>query len=93
MPRGKRFSEEEIINKLRQAEVLLGQGKQIEEVCRQIGVSNQSYYKWRRKFGGMEIPQGKRLKELERENSQLKKIVAEQALDNAMLKEIASGKF
>ena len=93
MPRGKRFSEEEIINKLRQAEVLLGQGEQIEEVCRQIGVSNQSYYKWRRKFGGMEIPQAKRLKELERENSQLKKIVAEQALDNAMLKEIASGKF
>jgi len=93
MPRGKRFSEEEIINKLRQAEVLLGQGKRIEEVCRQIGVSNQSYYKWRRKFGGMEIPQAKRLKELERENSRLKRLVADQALDNAMLKDIASGKF
>lgn len=93
MPRGKRFSEEEIINRLRQAEVLLGQGKRIEEVCRQIGVSNQSYYKWRRKFGGMEIPQAKRLKELERENSRLKRLVADQALDNAMLKDIASGKF
>ena len=93
MAKRKRFSEEEIINKLRQAEVLLGQGKAVDEVCRQIGVSNQSFYKWRRKFGGMEVPQAKKLKELERENARLKRLVADQALDNVMLKDLLQGKF
>jgi transposase-like protein len=89
----KRFSEEEIINKLRQGEVMFGQGKRVEEVCRQLAVSNQTFYKWRRKYGGMEVPQAKKLKELERENSRLKRLVADQALDNVMLKDLLSGKF
>lgn len=88
-----RHSEEQIINKLRQADVWMGEGRQVPDVCKQLGISQQTFYKWRKKYGGMEVPQAKRLKELERENARLKKLVAEQALDNAMLKEIASGKF
>ena len=93
MAKRKRYSEEDIINKLRQGEVMLGQGKRVEEVCRQLGVSNQTFYKWRKTYGGMEVPQAKKLKELERENSRLKRLVAEQALDNVMLKDLLSGKF
>ena len=93
MSKRKRYSEEEIINKLRQADVLLADGKTIAETCKQLGVTNQTYYKWRRSFGGMEVPQAKKLKDLEKENARLKKLVAEQALDISMLKEISTGKF
>ena len=93
MSKRKRYSEEEIINKLRQADVLLADGKTIAETCKQLGVTNQTYYKWRRSFGGMEVPQAKKLKDLEKENARLKKLDAEQALDISMLKEISTGKF
>jgi len=92
MPR-KRFTPEQIITHLREAEVLLSQGKSVGEVCRQLNVSENTYYRWRREYGGLEIDQAKRLKELEKENQRLKKLVAEQALDNAILKEAARGNF
>jgi putative transposase len=89
----KRFSAEEIIGKLREAEVVLAQGQTVGQVVRKLGVSEQTYYRWRREHGGMKVDQAKRLKELEREKSQLKKIVADQALDNAMLRELSRGNF
>jgi transposase-like protein len=89
----KRFSAEEIIGKLREAEVVLAQGQTVGQVVRKLGVSEQTYYRRRREYGGMKVDQAKRLKELERENSQLKKIVADQALDNAMLRELSRGNF
>ena len=89
----KRFSAEEIIGKLREAEVVLAQGQSVGHVVRKLGVSEQTYYRWRREYGGMKVDQAKRLKELERENSQLKKVVADQALDNAMLRELSRGNF
>lgn len=92
MPR-KRFAAEQIITHLREAEVLLSQGKSVGEVCRQLEVSENTYYRWRREYGGLEVDQVKRLKELEKENQRLKKLVAEQALDNAILKEAARGNF
>ena len=92
MPR-KRFTPEQIITHLREAEVLLSQGKNVGEVCRQLNVSENTYYRWRREYGGLEIDQAKRLKELEKEKQRLKKLVAEQALDNAILKEAARGNF
>jgi len=92
MPR-KRFTAEQIITHLRQAEVLLSQGKTVGEVCRQLEVSENTYYRWRRVYGGLEVDQAKRLKELEKENQRLKKLVAEQALDNAILKEATRGNF
>jgi len=72
---------------------LLSQGKSVGEVCRQLNVSENTYYRWRREYGGLEIDQAKRLRELEKENQRLKKLVAEQALDNAILKEAARGNF
>lgn len=93
MPRGKRIKAEEIVSKLRQAEVMLAKGTALELVCKQLEISPQSYYRWRKEYGGLEIDQAKKLKELERENARLKKLVADMALDNAMLKDIASGNF
>lgn len=93
MPRGKRVKPEEIITKLRQAEIELARGATIEEACRKIEVTGPCYYRWRKKYGGMEIGQAKQLKDLERENAQLKKLVADQALDISMLKDVASGNF
>ncbi len=87
----RRFSPEQIITHLRQVEILVGQGKTAGEACRQIGVTEQTYYRWRRDYGGMEIDQLKRLKALELENNRLKHVVAEQALDIAILKEAARG--
>ena len=87
----KRFSAEEIIQKLREAEVHLSQGNTIPEACRKIGVTNQTYYHWRKEYGGVRTDQAKRLKELERENARLKKLVAEAELDKAILREAASG--
>ncbi len=93
MPKGKKFGAEEIVTKLRLAEVELSRGQSVEEVCKKLQISPQSFYRWRKEYGGLEIDQAKRLKDLERENARLKRLVADQALDNAMLKDIASGNF
>ena len=89
----KRYAAEEIIGKLREAEVVLAQGESVAQVARRLGVAEPMYYRWRREYGGLRVDQAKRLKELERENSRLKRLVADQALDNAILKEVASGNF
>lgn len=89
----KRFSVEQIINHLREAEVLLSQGKTVGEICRLIGVSEQSYYRWRREYGGLKVDQARRLKELEAENSRLKRAVADLTLDKLILKEAAEGNW
>lgn len=93
MPKGKRVGAEEIVSKLRLAEVDLAKGGSIEEVCKKLHISTQSFYRWRKEYGGLEIDQAKKLKELERENARLKRLVADQALDNAMLRDVASGNF
>ena len=87
----KSHSPELIINKLREAEILLNQGANVGEASRKIGVTEQTYYRWRKEYGGMRIEQAKRLKELEKENTCLKKLVADISLDNAILKEAARG--
>ena len=87
----KRYSPEQIITKLREAEVLSSQGMTVPIICRKIGISPQTYYRWRREYGGMEVDQAKKLKDLERENARLKKLVAEQALDIEILKEASRG--
>jgi transposase-like protein len=87
------FTAEQIIGKLREAEVMLSQGNSVGEASRKIGVAEQTYYRWRREYGGMRVEQAKRLKELEKENSRLKKLVADVSLDNAILKEAAKGNF
>ena len=89
----KRFTAEQIINKLREAEVLQSSGLSIVEICRQLGVKEQTYYKWRKEYGGMRIDQAKRLKEVEQENNRLKKLVADLSLDNAILKETVRGNY
>jgi len=88
-----RFTAEQIIGKLREAELLLGQGMSIGEAIRRLGVSEQTYYRWRKEYGGMRVDQAKRLKELEAENARLKKIVADLSLDNSILKETVRGNF
>jgi transposase-like protein len=87
------FTAEQIIGKLREAEVLLSQGSSVDEACRKLGVTEQTYYRWRKEYGGMRVDQAKRLKELEKENARLKKLVADISLDNAILKEAAKGNF
>jgi putative transposase len=89
----KKYSAEQIINKLREAEVLLSQGDTIAVVTRKIGISDVTYYHWRKEYGGLTIDQAKRLKDLEVENSRLKKLVADLSLDNSILKEAARGNF
>ena len=89
----KSHSPEQIINKLREAEILLNQGANVGEASRKIGVTEQTYYRWRKEYGGMRIEQAKRLKALEKENARLKKLVADISLDNAILKEVAEGNF
>ena len=89
----KRFTAEQIITKLREAEVLQSSGLSIVEICRQLEVKEQTYYKWRKEYGGMRIDQAKRLKEVEQENSRLKKLVADLSLDNAILKETVRGNY
>ena len=89
----KSHSPEQIINKLREAEILLNQGANVGEASRKIGVTEQTYYRWRKEYGGMRIEQAKRLKELEKENTRLKKLVADISLDNAILKEASEGNF
>jgi putative transposase len=89
----KEFTPEQIITKLREAEVLLSKGQTVVEIVRQMGITEQTYYRWRKVYGGMQVNQALRLKALEKENSQLKKLVADLSLDNAILKEASRGNF
>jgi putative transposase len=89
----KGYTPEQIINKLREAEILLSQGNTIGEASRKIGITEQTYYRWRKEYGGMRVEQARKLKSLEKENAQLKKLVADLSLDNAILKEVAEGNF
>lgn len=90
MPK-KRFSTEQIVVLLRQIEVLMSQGKSAPVACREAGISQQSFYRWRKEYGGLEIEQAKRFKELERENVRLKRLVADLSLEKQILKDVASG--
>ena len=92
MPR-KRFTVQQIINHLREAEVLLSQGQRVGEICRRLGIAEQTYYRWRRAYGGLKLDQAKRLKELEQENARLKRAVADLTLDKLILKEAAEGNW
>ena len=89
----KRHTAEQIIHKLREAEVALSQGQTVKTVCRQLEVTEQTYYRWRKEYGGLKVDQAKRLRELERENSRLKRLLADAHLDNAILKEVSEGNF
>ena len=89
----KRYGVDQIIPMLRRADVELGKGKKVPEICKLLGISTQTYYRWRQKYGGMAPEMAKELKALQKENAQLKKLVADQALDNAILKEAAKGNF
>ena len=89
----KRYTAEQIITKLREAEVELSKGLPTPQVCKKLGISDQTYYRWRKEYGGLRVDQAKRLKQLEQENARLKKVVADLALDNSILREVASGKF
>ena len=93
MGQKRRPTAEQIIAKLREVEVLLGQGRTVGEAARHIGVTEQTYYRWRKKYGGMKTDQARRLKDLERENAQLRKAVADLTLDKLILKEAAEGNF
>lgn len=88
----KRYKAEDIIHKLREADVLLAQGKPLTEVCRALGVTDVTYYRWRKEFGGLKVEQAKRLKELEQENARLRKAVSDLTIDKLILSEIAKGK-
>ena len=92
MPK-KRYPAEQIIRFLREAEVELAKGQTTGEVCRKLGITEQTYYRWRKEYGSLRVDQVRRLKELERENGRLKKLVADQALDLAILKEASSGNY
>jgi putative transposase len=87
----KSYTAEQIINKLREAEIMLSQGATLAVIWKKIGVSDCTYYRWRKEYGGMRIDQARRLKELEQENSRLKRLVADLSLDNAILKEASRG--
>jgi putative transposase len=90
---GKKHTAEQIIAKLRQAEIEQAKGATVGEICRKIEVTEQTYYRWRKEYGGLQIDQARRLKELEKENQRLKKLVADQALDKAILEEALKGKY
>ena len=87
------FTPEQILAKLRQIEVSIAQGKSVPVACREAGISDVSYYRWRKEFGGLKLDQAKRLKELERENAKLKRLVAELSLEKQILKDVAEGNF
>lgn len=89
----KRFTTEQIIHKLREAEVELAKGRTVGEVCKHLGVTDQTYYRWRKEYGSLKMDQAKRLKELERENTRLKTVVADLTLDNVILEEAANPNF
>ena len=92
MPR-KRFTSEQIITKLREAEVRLSKGQTVAQACKALEVTEQTYYRWRKEYGGLSVTQAKRLKELEHENGQLRRLVADLSLDNAVLQDVAKGNF
>ena len=87
----KTYKAEQIIGKLREVEVFLSQGRTVGEASKKIGVAEQTYYRWRKEYGGMRVEQARRLKELEKENSRLKQLVANLSLDNAILREVTKG--
>ncbi len=89
----KKYTAEQIITKLREAEIELSKGRNTPEVCKRLGIAVQTYYRWRKEYGGLRVDQAKRLKQLEHENNRLKKIVADLSLDNSILKEVSSGNF
>jgi putative transposase len=91
MPK-KTFTTEQIISKLREAEVLLSQGQTVPTACKALGIADQTYYRWRKTYGGLKIDQAQRLRELEKENTRLKRLVADLSLDNAIIKEALRGK-
>jgi transposase-like protein len=88
-----RFGAEQIVMKLRQIEVLQGQGKSVAAACKEVGTTEQSYYRWRKEYGGLNVDQAKRLKQLEDENGRLKKLVADLSLEKQVLSDIARGKL
>jgi putative transposase len=90
---GKRFGAEQIIPKLREAEVDLAKGLSVAQACKKIGVTEQTYYRWRKEYGGVRMDQAKRMKDLEKENARLKRLLADAELDKAILREAASGNF
>jgi putative transposase len=90
MPK-KRFNAEQIVTLLRQIEVAMGQGKSTQIACRDAGISEQSFYRWRREYGGLQIEQAKRMKDMEKENTRLRRLVADLSLEKQVLKDIASG--
>ena len=92
MPK-KRYNAENIIHKPREAEVLISQDKTIAETCKQLGITDQTYYRWRKEYGGLKVDRAKRLKELETENARLKRAVADLTMDKLILKEVAEGKY
>ena len=92
MSKKRKYSPEQIIMKLREAEVLESQGKTIREVSRQLGIAEQTYYRWRKEYGGLNVTQAGKLKQLEKENARLKRLVADLSLDYAILKEVLSKK-
>jgi len=89
----KRYRPEQIVSMLREAEVELSKGQSIMTVAKKLGITDQTYYRWRKEYGGMKVDQAKRLKELEQENARLKRVVADLSLDNAILKEASRGNF
>ena len=91
MPRGRKASPEQIVVMLRQIEVQLAQGMSLALACKEAGIAEQSYYRWRREYGGLQLEQAKRLKELERENARLRRLVADLSLEKQVLKDVAQG--
>jgi transposase-like protein len=89
----KRYTAEEIIGHLRTIEIETGNGRGIAEACRKLGITEQTYYRWKKEYGGLRVDQAKRLKSLEQENARLKRLVADLSLDNSILKEVAAGNF
>lgn len=89
----KRYTPEQVIGMLREAEVRLSQGEKIGEISRSLGISEQSYYRWRREYGGLKVSQARRLKDLEKENQRLRKAVSDLTLDALILKEVVEGKY
>tara|TARA_B100001971_G_C17849263_1_gene362537 strand:+ start:95 stop:373 length:279 start_codon:yes stop_codon:yes gene_type:complete len=89
----KRYSPEQIIGYLREAEILQAKGSTVPQICKKIGVAEQTYYRWRREYGSLSVDQAKRLKEVEKENTRLRKLVADLSLDKAILKEVTEGKY
>lgn len=92
MPK-KRFTTEEIIHKLREAEVLAAQGRTVADIARQLGVTEQTYFRWRKEYGGLKIDQAKRLKDLEQENARLRRALSDAIIDNQILREVSRGNF